>query len=185
MSLFQIKEFFFIFWVREIFRQLLDLSRDLFKIIRRRLFLRFSQEIASLSFFLLIQWLNLSPISRLRPHFLFLPFKKDFIIHPSLNNKERCCNKRFLKQLSLEHFDQMLNPKFLSLLSNLLGSELLLRILLSLLLLKQTYFRWFFQRELGVFAIDTFGVDLTAGLFELDKDFNEVFDVDFARSNQS
>lgn len=148
VALLQIKILLFVFWIRQVFGQLLNLLRDLFQTDRRLGFFGLGQKFPSLIFTRVGERLDLVATLSSTYLLLVLPFNQKLVVHSSLDNKERRRDEGFLKQLGLEHFYQVFDPELLRLLSHLLRCHLLVAILLCLLLLKQTNFSRFLQGKL-------------------------------------
>lgn len=103
------------------------------------------------------------------------------VVHSSLNDQQTCRYKRFLEELALEHFDQMLDPDIWFLLIWIvLGCVRVLLLLQSeLLLLEKPHFVTLFQRKLRILTIDALCVDGTARLLHLCKHLQQIFSIYF------
>ena len=127
---------------------------------------------------------------------------EDLVVHAALNDEERGGDEGLLEELSLEHFDQVLDAQFLSQLRILTGHHLLLESQVRLrqsalllrgmqlrldlrLLLEQADLGALLECELAVLAVDALGVDHAGGQLHFGHHLAEVFNVYFPRPDQS
>ena len=180
----QVQKLLFVLRIRQVFRQLLNLCSDLLQTGRRLWFFRLRQKLSALGLAGAGQRLDLVPVLGSAHLLRVLPLDKHFVVHSPLDDQQRRRYERFLKQLGLEHFDQMLNPELLRLLCKLLGCQLLVAVLLCLLLLKEPHLRRLFQRELRVLAVDALDVDQGARCFHFNEHLQQIFHIDLARADE-
>jgi len=180
----QVQKLLFVLRIRQVFRQLLNLRSDLLQTGRRLWFFRLRQKLSALGLAGAGQRLDLVPVLGSAHLLRVLPLDKHFVVHSPLDDQQRRRYERFLKQLGLEHFDQMLNPELLRLLCKLLGCQLLVAVLLCLLLLKEPHLRRLFQRELRVLAVDALDVDQGARCFHFNEHLQQIFHIDLARADE-
>ena len=113
VPLFQIEILVSVLWVRQIFRQLLDLSIQALKSIVRWLDLFLLDELTSLGWFC-------QNTAALGQRWLFVIglacHQENFIVHASLDNQQACRDERFFEKLGLEHLNQVIYAKLVSLL---------------------------------------------------------------------